>query len=203
MKKSEFTQLTQIVEILVKREIKKQFPKLLSEMFQTMHDKSVISENIDPVEEEAVDIVDAEDTGINLKQSLREMFAGTPVMKPVEPQVKQFINYTKNPVLNQILNETTPDLRSRERMVGAAAFQGGYNPEVMMSPGEIPSIPIGTPPLLVEGQVSTHAPLDALPEGVSVLDIVKQVPVKSEVKHALTRNYSDMMKLIDKKKGKI
>jgi hypothetical protein len=57
--------------------------------------------------------------------------------------------------------------------------------------------------VLVEGQESSHAPLSALPNGVSVLDVARQGAVPTTVTNALTRNYSQMLKLIDKKKGKI
>ena len=125
--------------------------------------------------------------------------------------------------MNQILNETSPDLRQRERLVGSAAFQGGYSPTLSMIPdfnpnaastqqsmvedtsflNNMPSIPISPAPILVEGRESTHVPLSALPEGISALDAVKYIPAAPEVKQALTRNYSQMMKLIDKKRGKV
>ena len=44
MKKSELTQLTQIIEVLVQREIKKQLPKLIGEVFQNMVGKSMVTE---------------------------------------------------------------------------------------------------------------------------------------------------------------
>ena len=52
MKKSELTQLTQIIEVLVTREIKKQLPKLIGEVFQNMAGKSMIAEHVKPVRNE-------------------------------------------------------------------------------------------------------------------------------------------------------
>ena len=223
MKKSEFTQLTQIIEHLVAREIRKQLPTLIAETFQNMMGKpqQTIVEQIQkpyidpeieqPIEEEVSD----------LKSSLRELFAGTPVMSSKSSQApNKSRQFTKDPKLNAILNETVSDLRQREGMVGMAAFQGGYNPGAATVPAMMeevaggeepsfmrntPSIPISRPPVLMEGQESTHAPLaEVIPDGVSALDIARQVPLAAPVAQALTKNYSQMMKLIDsKKKGKV
>ncbi len=232
MKKSELTQITQIVEHLVAREVRKQLPKLIAETFQNMTDKSVVTEikqspQPDMVRErKEVNENTIGDEPTDFKTSLRELFAGTPVMKtPTQiSQPREPKKYAKDPILNAILNETTNDLRAKERLVGAAAFQGGYSPGLSMVPGfnpasameahieEEPSftrnIPTMMPPLnvspaptLTEGQVSDHAPMSMIPQGASVLDIKNSAP--PVVKHALTRNYSEMMKLIDKKKGKV
>jgi hypothetical protein len=42
-----------------------------------------------------------------------------------------------------------------------------------------------------------------IPDGVSVLDVARQVPLAAPVAQALTKNYSAMLKLIDKKRSKI
>lgn len=244
MKKSELSQITQLIELIVAKEVRKQLPSIIAETFQNMMGKSVVNEiqrsvvhppQRQPIEE-YVEPAEDEEQGeqINLKASLRELFAGTPVMKS-QPQTREPKQFTKNPVLNQILNETVPDLRAREGLSGMAAFQGGYNPAAVsmaapMMPMEdvpepafmrnvptlginrhsqpssqmhVPSIPIGKPPVLVEGQASSHAPLSALPEGVSVLDVARHGAAPPTVTNALTRNYSQMLKLIDKKKGKV
>jgi len=216
MKKSELTQLTQIIEHIVAKEIRKQLPSLLAEVFQNKIGNLVVNEQAAHPPSAAVKpttLTENKEEVINLKASLRELFDGTPVMEnPVveqpPPTTKQ---YTKNPIYNQILNETRGDLRDRERIVGAAAFQGGYSPALTMLPEfgqpeaniNIPPIASTRAPTLVEGQTSTHAPMSTIPEGVSVLDIVNNVKTARSVKKALTRNYSQMMKLIDKKKGKI
>ena len=171
---------------------------------------------------------------------MRELFAGVNPMGINELNSSNISKsspkrYTNNPIINQILNETTSDLRQRERMVGGAAQLGGYSPSVamaasnipqismtgpgeMMDDNEIPSlskmptmptagsdgmknIQISRPPDLVEGQESTYAPLESLPEGVSALDVARQVPLADPVARALTRNYSAVMKKIDEKKN--
>jgi hypothetical protein len=238
MKKSELLQLTQIIEHIVAKEVRKQLPAIIAETFQNMMGKSVVTEQKrlpEPDIEEEIESAKTVEKGSStkLKASLRELFAGTPVMKipPEQSQTKQSKKYTKDPVLNQILNETVSDLKQRESMVGMAAFQGGYSLTLNMVPGfdpnaammmeepseepsymkGVPSLtppsrriapmPMARPPVFVEEQESNHAPLSVLPEGVSVLDVVKQVP-PSPATQALTQNYSQMMKLIDQKKKK-
>lgn len=243
MKKSELSQITQLIELIVAKEVRKQLPTIIAETFQNMMGKPVVSESQkpithppqkQPIEENIESEEENQDEQVNLKASLRELFAGTPVMQS-QPQTRQPRQFTKNPIFNQILNETVPDLRAREGLAGMAAFQGGYNPAAVamaapMMPIEegpepafmrnvpsmgmprhspsaaqmhSPSIPVGNPPVLIEGQESSHVPLSALPEGVSALDVARHGAAPATVTSALTRNYSQMLKLIDKKKGKV
>lgn len=243
MKKSELTQLTQIIEHLVRKEVRKQLPGIIAETFQNMMGtrQQVVEQQSPATIDEAVDPEATED---DFRMSMREAFAGvTPtgvkVADPMaQPRIQQPRHYTNNPVINQILNETTGDLRQRERMVGGAAMMGGYSPSVamaaaampqvsmtgageMMSDSEMPSFsrmptmpganpgvpmarpPMGRPPVLVEGQESTHVPMESIPEGISALDVARQVPLAAPVTQALTKNYSAMMKLIDSKRKRI
>lgn len=229
MKKSELTQLTQIIEHLVAKEIRKQLPTVIAETFQKMMgNKQVVTEQRQPTHQPIQEQVELEeDKDMMMKASLKELFSGTPVMRTAQTQPQQQKVFTKNPVINQILNETTNDLRQRDRMGGGIM---GYSPTLNMIPGFNPAsatgvgqmmeedpgflkniptmpgasavtLPVGTPPMLREGQESNHAPLSALPEGLSALDVSSHIP-DPNVKEALTRNYSEMMKLIDKKRGK-
>lgn len=232
MKKSELNTLTHVIEHLVAREVRKQLPSIIAETFQNMMGKAVVTETRQPAAKPIREAVEApvEDEVPDFKASLKELFAGTPVMRTSQEsqvQTRQIRNFSKDPKINAILNETVSDLRDRERMVGAAAFQGGYSPTLNMIPGfnpnagagammeEEPSfannmpvmpgtlpggIPVGRPPILQEGQVSTHAPLEALPNGLSALD-VKNAIADPVLKNALTRNYSELVKAFNKKKG--
>lgn len=200
MKKSEITQLTHIIEHLVAREVRKQLPVLLTETLRSMK-SSVVTEaapKIQTIQEQ----VDTTESPIDFKASLRDLFAGTPVMRTPElpPEQRPTIKYAKDPILNQILNETVGDLRTRERRVGPAAFMGGFDPG---APSAIPfsELPVSTPPTLLEGQESNHAPMAAIPDGLSALDFKNHVA--PAVQKALTRNYSATLKLIDQKRGKI
>src|ERR1017187_3526742 len=136
MKKSELTQLTQIIEVLVTREVRKQLPKLIGEVFQNMAGKSMVVEHIQPVHKDYVE-KEVEQPKLpkdphEFRASLKELFCGaSPVTRSeleegVQP--RKLIHYAKDPVLNKILNETTSDLKQKERFTGLAAFQGGYNP---------------------------------------------------------------------------
>ena len=210
MKKSELNQIIQLIEIVVKKEITKQFTTLISEAVKKEINKvnntaplntgtTFLNEGI--IDEE----VDSEPTKVNLKSSLRELFSGTPVMEPPISNT-QPRTFSKNPLINKILNETKSDLRAREGLVGMAAFQGGYSPSVSAAPmmpmeesnepsfmrgvpaldghinnGSRQKIPVGTPPVLMEGQESTHAPLSNIPVGVSVLDMAKHGAVPDTV----------------------
>jgi len=213
MKKSELTQLTQVIEHLVAKEVRKQLPAIISETLRNMQGKSLVSEQRKPAQPiiEQVDN-DVEATPSDFKASLRELFAGTPVIRRQEPQEKKIIQYAKDPVLNAILNETTSDLRSKEHPL-AAAYMGNFdrsatadmgmveeNPAFARNMPTMPSqLPISRPPVLTEGQESTHAPMEAIPEGVSALDMARFVSAPA-VQNALTKNYSGMMKLINQKR---
>jgi len=166
MKKSELTQLTQIIEVLVTREIKKQLPKLIGEVFQNMAGKSMIAEHVKPVRNDCVG-KEVEPSVVpkdphEFRASLKELFSGvTPVTRTeLEdgiqlPPPRAIIQYAKDPVLNKILNETTSDLTAKDRFTGMAAFQGGYNPGMpsvaamagigeMMAESEMPAFARGT-----------------------------------------------------------
>lgn len=220
MKKSEINQITQLIELIVAKEVRKQLPTIIAETFKNMMgNKSIVTEKkIASVTcSEPVQITeDVQSENVDFKSSLRELFAGTPVMQP-QTKPKQQRQFTKDPILNQILNETTPDLRAREGLAGMAVASDApgmmletssepsfmRNVPTMGGPSQMSQIPIGNPPILAEGQTSTHAPLSALPDGISALDVAKHGAAPAAVTGALTRNYSNMMKLIDKKRGKV
>lgn len=238
MKKSELTQITQIIEHLVAREVKKQLPKIIGEVFQNIAERSVVTErkNVSRSPEDSSP-QKVDESKEEFKMSMKELFEGvTPSNVAANNDVSKPKHYSNNPMINQILNETTSDLRQRERLVGGAAFHGGYSPSIAVMSGFNPSqaqipgqgmvdesepsflrniptmpgsnnfapqIPISKPPVMIEGQESNHVPMSSLPQGISVLDVAKQTPLGSGVAQALTRNYSQMMKLIDKKKGKV
>ena len=114
MKKSEFTQITRIIEYIIKRELEKQLPPLISEILNSNDGKkSLMSEQKTTANVESISEEIPKD---NLRANLRELFAGvTPAEKGGETHTtRPFKQYTKNSILNQVLNETVPDLRLRE-----------------------------------------------------------------------------------------
>ena len=167
---------------------------------------------------------------IDLKTSLREMFSGNgPVTRTHQQSVQQptsrpMRQLAKDPILNKILNETTSDLRQKEGYGAMAGLDGGFSPSLSMIPGfdpsnvqmasnepepsftrNMPSMPnINTnsgQQMLVEGQESSYAPMESIPTGTSVLDVAMHVP--GAVGKALTKNYSQLLKLVDAKRGKV
>lgn len=96
------------------------------------------------------------------------------VEEPVVQTPKKFVKYTNNDVLNQILNETTGGIPREGQYV---TLTEGFNP-------------IGT-----DGSVISEAPAPVqVPESAP-----KEVKT---VYQAMTRDYSKLMKAIDKKKSK-
>jgi hypothetical protein len=200
MKKNE---LTHIIREIVAEEIRRELPSAIAEVFQSvLGQKQVVSEQVTSIKR-PIDPPEIEkDDEINLKQSLKEMFAGTPVMSP--PQVQQKPkNFTKNPVLNEILNKTRPFSAQERTGMGAGMAALMAQQSGMGITEATPDFGTITMPTVTQAQLlqDSHAPLADLPQGVSVMDVKHHAP--PAVAGALTRNYSQMMKLIDKKKGKI
>lgn len=200
MKKSELTQLTQIIEHLVAREVRKQLPELIAEVFQNGLNKPILESKKQP-KQVAPAPIQEDVQPEEFKSSLKELFSGVTrneaaIVENTQP-VAQPKQYTKNAVLNQILNETRGDLGQRERLVGGAAYAGGYS--TMPLAGVPDQIPVGRPPTLREGQESNHTPMEAIPQGVSALDVAKAGMVPAPVTEALT-NYGRMKAVLDASK---
>lgn len=130
------TDLIRVIREIVRQEIKKELPVALSQVFTQMmngaHEGSVSSptpirpskKTLEPAPKEA-----EEDDMSSLRSQLQEMFNGeAPVRRPQpRPSQKQF---TKNPVLNEILNQTRP-FNSSEKMALRTGGGGGLS---MMAP---------------------------------------------------------------------
>lgn len=210
MKKSELTRLTQIIECIVTKEIRKQLPIIMTEALRDMSSKLNITECkkntiVDSKINEDVDGLS--ENSNNLKTSLKELFSGKSVIENDEVnQPKILKRFAKDPILNQILNETISDLRYKDRSVGGAALVAGYSPfdaEINSNPVDLGNImpSMNSSNKTIANMSDTHIPLESLPKDLSVLDMTQYAPPL--VQKALTRNYSDMMKMIDKKKGKL
>ena len=218
MKKSQILQLSTIIEMIVAKELKKQLPKLLSEIVHTSPNNNNNNNNIEK------NINSSPKTTITTTTSLKELMDRDDfeeINNNNNNNSHKKIQFTKNEVLNELLNNTKSDLRYRERMVGYQSYVNnnqsvemaqvddselGFMKNVPIMGNDILSkninIPIGTPPTLIEGQHSNHAPLSTLPEGVSVLDIAKSGAVNDKMSGILTRNYSELVKAMDKNKNK-
>lgn len=161
--------LREILKKMISEEVQKQLPKLLFELLgQT--GKNVIKE------------ANISSNNVN-KQSIAKPVA----VKPVAP--KQIKQYVKDPVLNKILNETTPGLvqttynnTSVLDMVGGNFEKIGKNDEIYTSMKE-----------LVNEEVAT---ISTVPE---VNSVVESNPLAALSK-VFNRDYRAVMKAIDDKK---
>jgi hypothetical protein len=205
MKKNE---LINIIRDIVSEEIRRELPNSIAEVFKnilgnTIQESKTPKSNIQPPKKSKPSLVESlindEDDELSMKQSLREMFNGNAEIPTRQPtrEVKQF---AKNPIFNEILNETRP-FSQQERTgayggVTSMVDGGNYSMDSQIDPGII-NRPVSQNELTRD----EHIPLSDLPQNISVMDVAKHAP--APVARALTRDYSQMMKLIDKKKGKI
>lgn len=113
MKTSELKEFIRpIIMEEVKKEVQKQLPKLLFEMLAHKNNKQIVKEvnnGDDPVEETIVER------------------RPTPALKtnPQPTQKKVIKKYVKDPLLNQILNETTPGLPQTPYGTSLVDLSGG------------------------------------------------------------------------------
>lgn len=230
MKKSELTQLTQLIELLVEREVKKQLPALIGEVFQSMAGKAMVTERVVHTEgTPQTDAIAKEIEEARVKQdphefraSLKELFTGaTPVTRTeledgVAPRPPQR-QLAKDPVLNEILNQTV-GLRAYEKAKGMGMYAAMDQPAMMTPPvmqstgvgemmteAEMPSFARGMPtmpnvPVSAPSTSEGHAVMAALPEGLSALDVAKAVTPPA-VASAMT-DFSRMRKVLEMSKGK-
>lgn len=162
MKKTDFENL---VRGIVAEEVKKQLPKAISEVFYKVlnENQETISEDIEP-----------------------EYIKPEP--KKSQP-VRQYKQYTKNPVLNQILNETTGDLKARKRFNSPAVGLAEDMGKIGVSDNSV--ITGGVKELLAEATATGATP--------SVMDVKQALP--DPIKKALNRDYRKFMKAVDAKKN--
>lgn len=223
MKKSDLTNLiTEIVAV----EVRKQLPNVIAEVFSKLMPK-VSDTQPQPAAQQIKEQVDEQvsDEQISLNASLSELLSGGPPQRPAAQQQRPQRRFSKNPILNEVLNNTTSDLASRERMYmsPAAYMASSMSPDMYAgqqtnvqfetvnpnepSPSYLNNVPsmetllkkTSPPPVLSEGQESSYAPMQNVPACVSVLDLKQHAP--AAVSKALTRNYSQFLKLMDKKKS--
>lgn len=122
--------------------------------------------------------------------SLKDVFEPRVNVKP--RPAKQQKTYSKNPLLNDLLNETSP-MRGDGNYI-AEAFAA---PEVDYNDyNEWPSM--RSAPSMMAGKMGA---VSMLPTTDTEGRPLQNVQVPDEVANALTRDYSSLMKAINKKKG--
>jgi len=218
--------LIRIIRAIVRQELKKELPIALAQFFQKLAIKN--KENIldtpefkdqktikEPDKNDDLENVDDSDNSdIKLKHQLKEMFDGNiPIPKtqktPLPPK-----KFTKNPLLNEVLNNTLP-FNSSEKM---AMRTGGVSPSVMMEalnfttgvgemmnpsetqfPNKVPDMPGSN--IVPSSNVTPSVPMSNLPDSISALDLKNSPALPDNIKGVLNRDYRTLMRAIDKKKN--
>ena len=163
MKKQE---LIKIIELVVRKEVKKQ----MNEIFIKEDNSSQLSELV--------------------SKTVTEKEFKEPIRKKYKVGKKEEVKYTKNKTLNKVLNETKGGIPQGEGtesypMMGGEVFDSSKVTEVAMNSGEFEN--------RGEFKRELGAAMTAKAAGVSV----DKVP--EPVMKALTRDYSGLMKALDKK----
>jgi hypothetical protein len=175
MKKQE---LLKIIEAVVRKEVKKQ----MNEIFIKEENSSSLTE-----------LVSKPLTEKEFKEPIRK--------KQVKP--KKEVHYTSNETLNKILNETAGGVPQGD---GGVPQVGGYEDYPTLS-GEVfdsskmNDVLVGSPPGVATFEATKQKKRDigAVQTIKNARVNVDQVP--DHVQNALTRDYSAVMKAIDKKKS--
>ena len=173
MKKSE---LLKIIETVVRKEVKKQ----MNEIFINENKSSLLSELVStPVTSE-------------YKQDEKKIHKTGP---------KKKVHYTSNKSLNKVLNETVGGIPQAE---GGAPQVGGYEEYPTLSgevfdSSKINDVLAGSPP-----GVATTESVKQKKRDIGAVQSIKSRGVNVDdvpdhVQDALTRDYSKLMKVIDKK----
>ena len=167
MKKQE---LIKIIELIVRKEVKKQ----VNEIFIKDNNSSSLTE-----------LVSTSTTEKEFKEPIRKQYNAKP---------KKEVNYTSNEALNKVLNETVGGVPQGEgggfKTMGGGVFDSSKINQILAREtglGDTES---------VKEKKREIAAVDSIKKaGVSV----DQVP--DHVQNALTKDYSQVLKAIDQKKG--
>jgi hypothetical protein len=175
MKKQE---LIKIIEAVVRKEVKKQ----MNEIFIKEENSSLLSELV--------------------SKPLTEKEFKEPIRKQYKTKPKKEVHYTSNETLNKILNETAGGVPQGE---GGASQVGGYEDYPTLSGGVFDSSKINNVLAGATGLGNTEGAKERKQE-IAAVDSIKKAGVSVDqvpdhVQDALTRDYSAVMKAIDKKKG--
>ena len=178
MKKQE---LVKIIETVVRKEVKKQ----MNEIFIKDNDSSSLTE-----------LVSKPLTEKEFKEPIRKQYK-------TKTKPKKEVNYTSNKAINKVLNETVGGVPQGE---SGGPQVGGYEDYPTLGDGVFDSSKIndvlaGSPPGVptTDSAKQKKRDIGAVQTIKNARVNVDQVP--DHVQDALTRDYSDVMKAIDQKKG--
>jgi hypothetical protein len=161
--------LLKAIQILIKEELKEQLPALIKESVQK-EVKRLLSEGKQPVQPKP--------TGLSMARAMME---DEPVMESIQQNVVPTKQFSKNPMINQILNETQGGIPQ-----GDTGFR-----TMNFGQGDMGSIVGGT--ALAEKMGYGDMAKGPSPSG---LGVNTGVP---ELDKALNRDYSELVKRFKKK----
>ena len=158
---------------IIERAVRKEVKKQMNEIFIKEDNSSQLSELV--------------------SKTVTEKEFKEPIRKKYKVGKKEEVKYTKNTTLNKVLNETKGGIPQGDGtesypMMGDGVFDSSKVTEVAMNSGEFGSTS--------EFKRELGAAMTAKSVGVSV----DKVP--ESTMNALTRDYSGLMKALDKKDGK-
>ena len=161
--------LLKAIQILIKEELKEQLPALIKESVKA-EVKRLLSEGKKPVQ--------TKNTGLSMAKAMME---DEPIQESVEQQVVPQKQFSKNPMINQILNETRG---------GIPQGDGGFR-TMNFGQGDMGSIVGKT--ALAEKMGYGDMAKGPSPTGLGVNTGV------AEIDKALNRDYSELVKRFKKK----
>jgi hypothetical protein len=161
--------LLKAIQILIKEELKEQLPALIKESVQK-EVKRLLSEGKQPVQ--------PKNTGLSMAKAMME---DEPIQESVQQKVAPQKTFSKNPMINQILNETRG---------GIPQGDGGYR-TMNFGQGDMGSLVGGT--ALAEKMGYGEMAKGPSPTGLGVNTGV------AEIDKALNRDYSELVKRFKKK----
>ena len=160
--------LLKAIQILIKEELKEQLPALIKESVQK-EVKRLLSEGRQPVQ--------PKNTGLSMAKAMME---DEPIQESVQQKVAPQKTFSKNPMINQILNETRG---------GIPQGDGGYR-TMNFGQGDMGSLVGGT--ALAEKMGYGEMAKGPSPTGLGVNTGV------AEIDKALNRDYSELVKRFKK-----
>ena len=160
--------LLKAIQILIKEELKEQLPALIKESVQK-EVKRLLSEGKQPVQ--------PKNTGLSMAKAMME---DEPIQESVQQKVAPQKTFSKNPMINQILNETRG---------GIPQGDGGYR-TMNFGQGDMGSLVGGT--ALAEKMGYGEMAKGPSPTGLGVNTGV------AEIDKALNRDYSELVKRFKK-----
>lgn len=170
--------LVKAIQMLVREEIKATLPQMVNE---------AVKQHITNMINEQASVVDKTNKQRNAQRSVKQE-RSMPKKKKQRSMNEQrkannnVRNYSSNPVINEILNETTP-FSGQDRNPGGMSTMAFTSNDVNMFSGN-------------QANTQYEEYDDNKQEGLGVNTGVPKIDA------ALNRNYADLMKAIDQKKGK-